>query len=399
MEQNDTQNQGYLRTINQKAILKYLRRGKLCCADLAKRLSLSNTAIGKIIDNLIDKGIVVKNNLLSRRNNMIEINHKAGVVIAVNLSGSEFCVCLINFNGQIQIKQKFTNDTSLISSATIDKVIALIQEVHLNYGNSLPLLCICICAPLKINTNSEEIIYSTKFDVCKPLKLKEKFSESFDCKIVIDNDVFLALEGERRYSLSLKNVKNALMLDIGDTANISLMLNGKIYLGNNGLVGDISRNEINTSVEKTSVLMPQILNNLNSLSLQGIRTILLNEMILGKKTVLSDLAPDYRITHENILYAYYENDSLVNTVVNEVAIIWARNIQNWARLLDISTVIINGEIAKYGENFLSSINQYLRETENLTDIKVQYAEFNQDSPLMGAINVAIKSAAEILLQR
>ena len=82
-------NQSYLRRKNKKSIIDLLRKKTQSYSDLARELKLSNTAIAKIVDDLIEQNIVYRESDAKGRGGInLSINADFGYVIAAGRSRS-----------------------------------------------------------------------------------------------------------------------------------------------------------------------------------------------------------------------------------------------------------------------------------------------------------------------
>ena len=94
-------NQSYLRRKNKESIISMLREGKQSYSDLARALKLSNTAIGKIVDELIKQNVVIRlDSVKGRQGINLCINGKLGYIISIDLSGSHFRVYASDLSGK-----------------------------------------------------------------------------------------------------------------------------------------------------------------------------------------------------------------------------------------------------------------------------------------------------------
>lgn len=393
------QNQSYLRSINQKSVLKHLRREKMCCADLAKRLNLSNTAIGKIVDDLVQRGIVLKGSYLNQRNNVLQINDEAGVVMSINLAGQDISVCLISLSSQIIEKAYYHNGSKKITDEDLDCVIKLMHDVLQRSSYGRPLLALSVGTPGKIDRATGNFLLAPHFVSYKTLNLGNLFTEKFNCPVIIQNDIKLAIDGERRYGAMLSGIRNALLIYIDIGVGASLMLNDKVYDGTNGFAGEIGYYTIDTCADEFNFCNPRFSNNLNALSIHGLTSTLRLAMQEGEETILNSITTPEELCLENMIYAYNNNDKLVKTIINNSAMVWARNIRNMIEFLDLGAVLISGDIQKFGSEFLNIITDYIHDNAIFTTTKIGYSEFSDGSTILGGMNLAIKKAVDVLLSK
>ena len=99
-------NQSYLRRKNKKSIIDLLRKKTQSYSDLARELKLSNTAIAKIVDDLIEQNIVYRESDAKGRGGInLSINADFGYVIAVDLSRWQISFSAADFGSNILAKR------------------------------------------------------------------------------------------------------------------------------------------------------------------------------------------------------------------------------------------------------------------------------------------------------
>lgn len=381
------QNQSYLRSINQKTILGYLRRESLSCTDLAKRMKLSNTAIAKITEEMASFGILVKRDSpvqeIGRRPIMLDINPHAGALLVFNLAGRAATGILADLTGNILCRKSFEINGK-IDAAMLENIISVMKQKRLDIAPSLKTLAVCVATPGKIHPQTGYFILAHKFADYKNINLRQIFSAHFDCEILIHNDIKLALEGERIYGAHLEGVNNALLLHIGYSVGSALMINQKIYGGSNGFAGELTNVSLNTLEEWGEALMPGSPNTLEALSMEGI-----------VRAVRYKTGQDVRLS--GIIEAYHGGDQTVREAIDTATAIWARTIRNMTEFLDIEAVIISGDVTRFGTDFAERIEEYVNSSLKHQSIKVFNSGLSDESIILGATHTAITAALNRLL--
>jgi predicted NBD/HSP70 family sugar kinase len=355
------ENLSIVRNINQSLIINYLREQDYSVTDLAQKLGLSNTAITKIINELIDFGLVseaerVVSKVVGRRKVNYHFNESFGVVAVVNLAQKELLVT--NMHGTI-IKQQGLKSTKKINQSYLKEVI---QELITLVGD-LPLLAVTIITIGKINPNTNEFIYALNIEDYQDIHLQQLFQDAFQVPINIRNDIFLGLIGELKKGILSSGVENGIYIYNDQSIASSLLLNGQLFEGSRGFAGEMGLFSTESGKRLEEVVSC---------------TALLNQV--------RELGMD--VDFNQLVELYQSKDESVNHIITQSAICLARYIKNIIELLDLEVVVLSGAICELGPRYLNEIKAYMEEFHYL-DVKVVYSEMGNQAILMGAIDEAI----------
>lgn len=238
-------NQSYLRRKNKNSIIELLRKKTQSYSDLARELKLSNTAIANIVDDLISENVVYRESDSKGRGGInLSINADYGYVVAVDLSRWQIILSAADFGSNILTTA--TIDDITFKKGDIEKIVAAVEALTKREElKGRALRCIAVASPGKIDKKSGKFILNPRFREIGNISLQAVFEEAFGCKVVIKNDINLALLGEKMYGGVLKNVQNALMLHVDVGMGAALLIDGKVYEGSHGFAGEIGYFKLN----------------------------------------------------------------------------------------------------------------------------------------------------------
>lgn len=385
-------NQTYLRMKNKEDIINLLREQSRSYSDIARVLRLSNTAVGKIADDLIAHNLIRRESDTKGRTGItLSINADFGYILAVDLSGRDINICAADFESKILLRRNISEVVSFERS-DFDRVIQTVREMtESELLRDRKLCCISVATPGKLK-DSGEFLLNPRFKGFENVSIKKVLRETFGCDVVIKNDVNLAMEGEKTYGSALGDAKNALMLHVDVGTGAALMLNGKIYEGNHGFAGEIGYFKLNMfSAEADSFDNLSYSNFYDSVSLYSALSILRREVQNGADGYLREyvtekgIAP-YELSIRTMIAAYREGDPLTRKVVNASGRIIGTVAANIAEFLDVDIVVLNGSVIELGDPFLSVVASYV---EGKT---VRYSSLMENATLMGSINAGLTQA-------
>ncbi len=391
-------NQSYLRRKNKKSIIELLRKRAQSYSDLARELKLSNTAIANIVDDLIEQGVVYRENDAKGRGGIrLSINADFGYVIAVDFSRWEISFCAADFGSNILVRRK--SEGISFHKGDIARIIGIVREIMAEDAlKGRTLRCISIATPGKIDRESGKFILNPRFRELGSISLQTIFEEEFGCTVVVKNDINLALLGEKMYG-ALQDVENALMLHVDVGVGAALLIGGKVYEGAHGFAGEIGYFKLNMLLsDEDNYGNLSYANYFDSTSLFSSLGIVKREISLGMESILCDRIAERGgtwddLTVSDLIDAYREKDPLAVRVIHSAARVIGTLAASLSELLDVEKIVLTGSVVGFGE-------EYLRNMARLTgDCPIVFSELEAKGIIMGAINAGIVAVFDDTLQQ
>lgn len=390
-------NQSYLRRKNKRSIIDLLRKKTQSYSDLARELKLSNTAIAKIVDDLIEQDIVYREGDVKGRGGInLSINENYGYIIAVDFSRWKIVLSAADFNSNILLRSSMQAEA--VCKETIDSVFAMIRRLMEDERLKGKILRgISIASPGKLDKESGVFISNPRFRNLGNVSLQALFEKEFGCPVIVKNDINLALLGEKMYGKNLREVDNALMLHVDVGVGSAILLNGKIYEGTHGFAGEIGFFKLNSFLTDDDDY-----GNLNygnyydSISLFNLLDIVKRELAVGKESILQEKIKErgcsWRdITINDLLESYRQKDELVVRVVHSAARIMGTLAYSLCEFLDVEQIVLTGSVIEFGAEYLQYLSQYVH------GYPVAFSELEENATMMGAINAGILAVYDEIL--
>lgn len=385
MAKSSFQGLNLIRKDNQKNVISILKNcGSSSCTQLSSALSLSSVAMYNIMDDLRKKNIVKamsdSNASIGRKPSLYTLNDLFGLFAAVDFSYAKIRFVFFDING----KRVFSHETEERGLLSVDDVYETIEEIKSALKNNNPhdlrLKCISIATPGRINRSTGYFWKAAKFKDCEHINLHKIFSESFNCPVEVKNDMYAALIGHKGTE-PFSSARSALYFHVGNAAGAALVINGEIFEGENGYAGefgsvtDYSDRTIITQISLGSMVMQYIKSTLES----------------GSRDKLSLLGNIVDFTVENFVDKYLGNDETALNIADRSARIFAVTISNLVVMLDISTVIINGNLALLGDKYLKTLNEYVNNNEFSKKTICYFSPLREDATLLGLAEISVQS--------
>jgi predicted NBD/HSP70 family sugar kinase len=387
-----------LRKVNESAVLELIRdEGPISRSELARLLQLSPPTITRIVNPLIDAGLVIEGNhgdsKRGRRPILLELNHRASLVIGVyvhqNMVGA-----LADLNGEILERRSLP---SIPGEAGIQRLIELIEELHhasTQFG--APVRGVGIGAPA-VTLAQEGVVTWAPVLGWRDLPLKQRLAEALKLPVFVENEVNLIALGESWRGAG-RGVRNLICVSLGAGIGAGIILNGQLYRGSHDAAGEIGY------IIPNERYLGQQYDNYGCLeSLAGSTGILARtqqQLATGQPSMLQNGQQDgdSTLTVETVLQAARQGDSLAQTVLQETIDYLSIAVANLAAVLDPERVIISGDLAEFGDLFIEPIRSRLTGLiPAVPDIVL--SNLGLDAPVLGAVAIAMRQTSDWLFVR
>ena len=372
-----------IRIDNQIEIINLLRCGKRTTTELAKRLGVSFTAISNIVDELVKSRLIKYSNKKeskSRGRNpvFVELNCDDGVVCCVDLSAHFIKVVIASLDNQVIVEETIP-DLVYLTIEHLEQIEHCIKKLlKTPEVNNRKLLSICIAAPGLIRPDTYEFVYSRRLSGQNIINPVSYFTNAFNVKVEMHNDVRIGCLAELKYGVFPKKPFNGLFIHIGFYSSLTLILNGKIYEGSNGFAGEVPNYDLEVN---------DISNVYNS------RFYPLFEIVrtIEKEKGLPLTQVNNYFNLNKLVEDYKNSDPITVKVIQDSAKINAMTIFALTTILDIDYVVIEGKILDFGEDYLDLVKQNIGRLSFSTPAiraRILSSGLKEDSPMIGACHQA-----------
>lgn len=370
-----------------KDILLYIHSEKeVSRIELSKKFKLRPSGVTKIINNLIEKNLVIEkgffNSTGGRRGVKLSINPECGYVIGINFGPGIVEIIVSNIGGKI-----IENIVSKVNFKSAKKVIELLEnqlDDILNRNKNKYIIGIGLAINGIVNCKSSVSVYSPHLK-WNNFNIKEYFEKKYNLPVIIDNDVramlnaHLCLYKEKEYT-------NTLFLYLKDGVGSSLYINDKIYTGEHYCAGEIGHYVVDLksnikckcgkfgcfeSLYNTSAIRDRVIWELEK---SNISTNNLNISKIIQKTIRKE-------------EPYY---SIISLICKEIGLV----LGNILSILDVKTIIVASEMNDLGDIFFNNLKRGINQVHLLKEdnnIVIKETPFKKDVEKYGAISLVISN--------
>ena len=354
-------NQTYARVYNNKLVLTKLREKEMSGTLIGQELNLSNASVSSIIKELLEKNIIKVSKVeakanVGRKQVYYTLNEDYGLISVISLSDKKSRIVISNIKEEVLFDEQ--KDIDKYNLVTIYEIILELKNIIDEKFKNIPLKSIIISVPGRVNEKNGQLQLSKQFD--KSLfegedTILSLFKKYFNCDVKVLNDIVLELYGERAQG-QLQNENNALLIHIDEGVGSSMVLNGKLYRGEDGYAGEIGLFRI-------------------------------NDLYLDEVISLRVLREKFNLNSTRELIEKYHNDQEIQNYCNDSSYKLGKLLKDIQEFMNLSKIIITGRVIEFGEEYLNILNDEMSNAYKSAEIK--YSSLGKNAIVIGAIYKAV----------
>lgn len=323
-----------IRYQHQKKVFELLSKRDASCKELAKELKISNVSLYGILKNFLEKEIIVATTLetnFGRKPVSYSLNKNYGYFAIFDLTPPTFRFSLYDLRKQNILSREY----SFIAPVRLEDIVPFLKEIICQLKESgyfQFIRSVGVSVSGRVNPQTKLFAASATFIDAQKINIQAFFEEYFPCRVYVKNNIALALIDELN-TKECEKIKNCIYLYI-NSAGIggAVLLNGKIWNGNNHFAGEFSSFLVN----ETQPLFVK----LNA------------AYAYGKK----------RLSYTEIIKLYNLGDEKATEIIEEHLAIYKQIIHNALLLLDCDNVIINSNLMQNSEKARATLTKSVQQS-------------------------------------
>ncbi len=385
------------RNINKSSVIKKLYFSKyLSCADLCNQLDKSLPFMAKLVDELLEDGIIVETGFApstgGRKATMYSLRPDSFYIVSVSMDQLITQISLMdinnNFVGEV-VKIELTlskNSDSLHILA--ESLIVFIENLNINQNDILGIgigMPGFIDSQKGINYSFLELPNSTE-------SIADFLTKKTNLPVFIDNDSSLIALAELKFGKA-RNKQNVMVINIGWGVGLGMIIKGELYRGNIGFSGEFSHiplftNNILCSCGKSGCLETET-------SLLVLIKKVKEAIGAGRVTKLHDISfENPEEAYDMIIKYALEGDRLAVELLSEIGYKIGRGISILIHLLNPELIILSGRGSQAGKIWQTPIQQALNEyciPRLAYNTEINISKLGYEAELIGAAALVIES--------
>jgi len=370
-------------TNRKKIIALLLKKNEITKLDISRILDISITTVSTNITELKSEGIVEDVRSLEstggRKAIAIKLNENCRYSIGVALTPNHIKISLVNIKKKVIESMRVRHNSDGIENIINllnENIDLLMKEYNLCSAN---LLGIGISLPGTVDFKEGIIKYSYLLGA-KDFNLKEKF-EYLDIPVYVDNEANLSAYYE---FLNKRDIlRNLLYVSITEGLGLGIIINGKIYRGDNNSSGELGHTKIAIDGKKCKCGARGCLEAYTSM----------NSLIDSYNEANSSNISDIDEFEER----YNQNDKDAHDVLNNYLKTLSLGLSNLVMIFDPSSIVIGGDINNLLNDKIDMLKKEVYKDNlftNENNCSISIASF-KESYLLGAAMMPIEEFLEI----
>jgi len=371
--------------MNKNLVLNLVRRdAPLSRAQVSITTGLNKGTVSSLVAELVNEDLIYEigpgKSSGGRRPVLLMFQNQSGYAIGIDIGVNYLLGTLTDLSGSIIEKIEInTNDT--IVDNVLNVLYKLISDlIALSPKASYGVIGIGIGVPGIVNENGK-VLFAPNLD-WKDIDLKHKIEDMFNIPVQIENEANAGAYGERMFGKG-KNSKNMIYLSVGIGIGSGLIINDRIYKGNNGYSGESGHMSIENNGTKCTC------GNRGCWELFASEKAVVRraEQVFSEKLSLKDL----------VLKAS-NNDPRAISIFHEVGGYLGQGITNMVNIFNPELVVIGNRITKakkWIENPLKHSIHSRALPYHQENLKVEFSNLNSTGIALGASYLMI----EVFLKR
>ncbi|WP_238948454.1 ROK family transcriptional regulator [Clostridium sp. YIM B02569] len=370
-------------TNRKKIIALLLKKNEITKLDISRILDISITTVSTNITELKSEGIVEDVRSLEstggRKAIAIKLNENCRYSIGVALTPNHIKISLVNIKKKVIESMRVRHNSDGIENIINllnENIDLLMKKYNLCSAN---LLGIGISLPGTVDFKEGIIKYSYLLGA-KDFNLKEKF-EYLDIPVYVDNEANLSAYYE---FLNKRDIlRNLLYVSITEGLGLGIIINGKIYRGDNSSSGELGHTKIAIDGKKCKCGARGCLEAYTSM----------NSLIDSYNEANSSNISDIDEFEER----YNQNDKDAHDVLNDYLKTLSLGLSNLVMIFDPSSIVIGGDINNLLNDKIDMLKKEVYKDNlftNENNCSISIASF-KESYLLGAAMMPIEEFLEI----
>ncbi|MEA2088026.1 MAG: ROK family protein [Candidatus Caldatribacteriota bacterium] len=308
--------------------------------------------------------------------------------IGVDLGGTNIVCAIVNYRGEIINRLKVPTLVDRGKEATIKRIIETIHE-NIVQSSVVPddIIGIGIGAPGPLDVKRGIINFAPNLPGWRDVPLKKILEDEFNMKVVLENDANSAAWGERCFGAG-QGVNNLVCFTLGTGIGGGIIINGKIYHGNNYGAAELGHVTVNKDGPRCNCGNYGCLEAYSSAT--GIKNRIKNRIKEGIKSEFLNFDEDNlfeSLRLKSIFEAARKGDKLTKSVVEEAISYLGIAIANMANILNPEMVVLVGGITNEGEKLLIPLKEEVKKRafySNYKSLKIVIGELGGNAGVLGA---------------
>lgn len=363
-------------------------KGQISRADLVKLTKLTGPSISRIINDLMEDGLVTETGIGEssggRKPILLEFNAAARTVIGLDIRPDRVTGIACDLAATCLKQKQIDFSEDIPTEQKLNIALSVVQELFEEASKRAPVIGIGIAVPGVVDSASGIVRYSAPMG-WRNVNLSRIFGGAFNVTVIVDNVTRCVALGEKWFG-NAKDKADFIYLYVGEGIGAGIIAKGQLYHGSRYSAAEIGHTTVEYKGEKCRC------GNHGCLELYTSFRAL-------RKRVEAQLGLAVKSKAE--LWSLLENDSSKAWKgVEETLSYLGTGIANMINIFNPETIVIGGWPLKTGQRGLEYLKDIVqtRAMEGLVDeLSMVYSGLDEEGPLFGAYTLILEEFFNPLL--
>lgn len=385
-----------MKSLNRSLVLNTIRiHESISRSEIAKKTKLTPPTVTNIVNELLKESLVVEKepgvSSGGRKPILLTINSGSRCVIGIDVGVKKIRCALSDLNGRLIIKKLETIPTQLTKALFLTCLKNILTDFLQEIGAMREkVIGIGIAMHGIVDSEAGISLFAPSL-MLENIPVKAELEAAFGLPVRIENDAKALAIGEKWFGNG-KEVNDLITINIGEGIGAGVILNNRLYHGQDSLAGEIGHTIIDLDGPRCSCGNFGCFQTLASG--QALRERALKEISLGQKTMLLEKAAgDLETIDGQMIYdCALAGDALSIQVLHQTARYIGVGIVNMIHFLNPSLVIIGGGVSKAKEFILEPIREVVERkalTQKAKQSDVIISALGEEGSLIGAVTLVL----------
>ena len=307
------------------------------------------------------------------------------IAIGIDIGGTSIKGAAVDSNGRVYEKFSMPFIKGEPGEITIRKLAEIVKEYISAQSLEKKIIGIGIGSPGTLDIKNGIVNYANNLG-WNELHVADIMHETLPYPIRLTNDANAASLGEAKFGAG-KAYETIVMLTLGTGVGGGIIINGKLFEGNEGKGGELGHTVIVADGE------PCTCGRKGCLEAYASATALIREtkkaMQANKRSLMWKICPDIDMVGGKVSFEAAKNgDEAANKVVDNYVKYLGEGILNFCNIFRPNVIVLSGGVANAGPFLFDKVNEYIKERnygyKSTPEVKVVPAELGYDSGKIGA---------------
>ncbi|PYZ92058.1 sugar kinase [Salipaludibacillus keqinensis] len=384
-----------MKSLNRSVVLNTIRiHGAISRSEIAKKTKLTPPTVTNIVNELIDAELVLESR--SGKSNggrkpiILTINSNSRYIVGVDVGVNKVRLAVTNLNGEVSKRKvepmpvsKALNEEEFL--LFLKKILhSFLEEVSEGRDK---LIGIGIAMHGIVDHEKGIAIHGPTLKLEK-VPVKDVIEEEFNLPVRVENDAKALALGEKWFGAG-KETDHFVCLNVGEGIGGGIVLNNRLFHGNNSLAGEVGHTIIDLNGPTCSCGNKGCFQTLASG--QALKERASKKIEEGVETELTKIG-NREIEGQVIYEAALKGDVVAKEILRETGEYLGLGILNVIHFLNPSMIIVGGGVSKAGSFLMGPITETI-ETRALSfeaqKTRIVLSDLGEEGSLIGACTLVL----------